>query len=94
MNISSNVDAIAYKEEELDAGSDVTPKGKPFSGLKDVLPETLKAIQALQTHRPAVQEGVQSLLPDLAATTLSPTAPNFPPPTISSSVHALAQARH
>ncbi|PBK86649.1 hypothetical protein ARMGADRAFT_1086482 [Armillaria gallica] len=50
MNISSNIDAIAYEEEELDAGSDVTPKWKPFS-IKDGLPETLKAIQALQTHQ-------------------------------------------
>ncbi len=51
MNISSNVDAIAYKEGELDAGSDMMPKGKPFSSLKDVLPKILKAIQALQTHQ-------------------------------------------
>ncbi|SJL10584.1 uncharacterized protein ARMOST_13972 [Armillaria ostoyae] len=70
----------------------------PFSSLKDVLfPETLKAITVKPfklTSMTAVQEEVLSLLPDLAATTLSPTIPNLPPPAISPSVNALARTRH
>ncbi|SJK96997.1 uncharacterized protein ARMOST_00246 [Armillaria ostoyae] len=69
----------------------------PFSSLKDVLfPETLKAITVKPfklTSMTAVQEEVLSLLPDLAATTLSPTIPNLPPPAISPAVENAGQKR-
>ncbi|KAK0215598.1 P-loop containing nucleoside triphosphate hydrolase protein [Armillaria fumosa] len=77
-SVRSASTAVAYEEEELDAGAVVTPKpepvqgttGKPFSSLKGVLlPETLKAITVKPfklTNMTAVQEEVLSLLPDLA----------------------------